>query len=238
MESIQVRLSRHEVDQAIYIDFEGQTDKHPVVLGILAAGCLLLGDDERSLEPDDVEQYIVADSFHDIASGTELPMEPIQSVVSDLVSYAEENNSVLIGWSNHEAEVVSKYCSPQLAARFTAVYRSAIPTARSWRTAKSPGRFTRSAGQPTNRLSAYLSMIGYKVPPAHGTGRTGVTLGRLAAQIAKGRSFAELPPRLRARWRNLLGHNRHDCLGLREVCRAATASQQWPILRFPIQSGN
>jgi hypothetical protein len=62
-------------------------------------------------------------------------------------------------------------------------------------------------------------LIGYPVPPEATAGQVGDTIRIVRRRLAAGQP---LTANQAERWRRLIEHNRHDCIGMRRVCLAAT----------------
>jgi len=202
-------LSRAEVEHATYIDFEGRIDAPPVLLGIAT-----FQDPDASLL-----QLVLDDRYRPAADAKDLRTIDLTEAVRTVVVLAEERDGPIVGWSRHEEAVVRRLCPAPLAERFTARYVNAIPTAARWRRALGIARHPDG-----ERLARYLHLAGLRVAPVHGPGRTGSTLAVLGSALERGRGYASLTPRRKARWTALLAHNRIDVLGMREVCDRATTA--------------
>jgi hypothetical protein len=204
-------LMTDEARRAMYVDFEGRKEQPPVLLGMVAG-------DERA---ERLRQVVLEPRFTPAAERWGLDLMPVAKIVEEVVRRAEQEDRLLVGWSHHEERIVRALCPEELADRFAARYMSAIETARRWRRRTYPQAGRLPDG---NRLAAYLKLIGYRVPPAHGAGRTGDTLRILGEAFDQGRAWEDLPGRRKARWTNLLRHNEADILGLRELCLVATGA--------------
>ncbi len=199
------RLTADEAARALYIDFEGQTDKAPVLLGILRRR-------GRADEPS-VFQVVVDPEFE--AAGPTL--RGFQQAVAVVVQRAESGGRRIVAWTEHELEVVRRLRDedPDLVARFERRYVNALAVAKRWANRLHPAE--KPAG---GELGGYLAMIGYSVPRDAGPGHVGDTIRALRPTLAAGRP---LTARQQERWGQLLSHNRHDCAGMREVCLRATS---------------
>ena len=209
------RLIAAEVARGIVIDFEGGTDKSPILLGI--------HDPEAGLE-----QLVLEPAFTPAAEHSGLTVETTASAIGRLIERAEAEDRWLIGWSRHEIEIVRRECPLELAARFEACYVDAKIVAKPAR--HRSGATLRTAGprSTTNALSHYLALVKFAVPPVHGPGRTGKTIGKLSTSFGRHGQWDRLSGRQKARWSNLLGHNRADCEGTRAVAAWATAILERP----------
>ena len=198
------RLTAEEAARALYIDFEGQTDKAPVLLGILRR--------RGKAEEPSVFQVVVDPEFE--AAGPDL--RELREAVAIVVVRAEARDRRIVSWSEHDLEVVRRLRDedPDLVARFEARYVNGLAVARRW-----ANRLHREDKPANGELGGYLAMIGYAVPEAAGPGHVGDTIRALRPTLAAGRPMT---PRQKERWADLVNHNRHDCAGMKEVCLLAT----------------
>ena len=196
-------LSAAEALRALYIDFEGEKDKPPVLLGVLRrAG--------RGAAPS-VHQVVVDREFDVAGPGA----RELRDAVEIVVMRAERGDRRIVSWSEHDLEVVRRLGDdePELVARFERRYVNALALARRWAKVLHP------EDKPADgKLSGYLSLIDYEVPTGAGPGRVGLTIRALRPTLRGGRW---LTPGQRRRWAELLEHNRHDCAGMRAVCLRA-----------------
>lgn len=139
-----------------------------------------------------------------------------REAVETVVVRAESRDRRIVSWSEHDLEVVRRLRDedPDLVARFERRYVNALAVARRW------ANKLHAEDKPANgELGGYLAMIGYPVPEAAGPGHVGDTIGAIRRTLALGRPMTE---EQKVRWSRLLGHNRHDCAGMRAVCLLAT----------------
>ncbi len=198
------QLSSAEAHSALYIDFEGLTDQPPVLLGTLRRG-------GRGDEPF-VHQVVVDPVF--AATGTET--RGFLDAIEIVVVRAEHADRRIVAWSQHELDVVRQHCAddPPLIARFERRYVNALGVAKRWIARCHPNE------RPADgSLGAYLTWIGYEVPPGAGPGHVGDTIRAMRPTLEAGRPMTA---RQRSRWTRLLHHNQHDCAGMRAICIQAS----------------
>jgi hypothetical protein len=196
-------LSAIEARRALYIDFEGEKDKPPVLLGVLRRP-------GRGPEPS-VHQVVVDREF-DVAGPN---ARELRDAVEVVVMRAEHGDRRIVSWSEYDLEVVRRLRDdePELVARFERRYVNALALARRWANKLHP------EDKPADgKLAGYLALIDYEVPTGGGPGRVGLTIRALRPTFRAGRSLTTLQRRRRA---ELLEHNRHDCAGMRAVCLRA-----------------
>ncbi len=197
------RLSANEAANALYIDFEGEKDKAPVLLGTLRRP----GRGSRPF----VHQEVLDPMF----DGLGLAVLSLRAAVEKVVVRAEARDRRIVSWSEHDLEVVRtlRPDHPELVARFEARYANALGVARRWRNGVHGGHKPASG-----RLGDYLDLIGYAVPDEAAPGRVGDTIRTLRARLERG---LPLTATQQCRWQELVEHNRHDCAGMRRVAGKA-----------------
>ncbi len=197
------RLSPDEAERALYLDFEGNADQPPVLVGVLRRE----GRGERPF----VQQEVLDPVFASLG----LPVMSLLAVVQKVVVRAEARDRRIVSWSQHDLEVVRRLAAdhPELVERFEARYANAKSVAQRWVNKLNPER------RPVDgRLIDYLGLIEYVVPEAAEAGEVGETIRRLRRTLDAGR---ELTANQHERWERLLEHNRHDCAGMKRICLRA-----------------
>jgi hypothetical protein len=197
------RLSAAEALRALYIDFEGEKDKPPVILGVHRRG--------RGARPY-VNVDVVDETFANLAASS----RSLHDAVATVVRRAEYGDRRLVSWTEHDLRVVRTLQDedPDIVARFEDRYTNARLVARRWRNKLHGGDNPESG-----RLVDYLALIGYPVPDEAAAGHVGETIRVLRRRLEQG---LQLTANQRARWERLVEHNRHDCAGMRRVCLRAT----------------
>jgi hypothetical protein len=129
---------------------------------------------------------------------------------------------VVVSWSRHELKVIQEW-SPHLVSGYAEVARDAKPLAERWLRRVHPSvELPRSRMRGRYQLAPIMKLAGYSVPTSHGPDLVGKRIRDLRKALAShGGRFDELTPVAKAKWTNLLLHNRHDCFGLRHVCEVA-----------------
>jgi hypothetical protein len=197
------RLSAAEALRALYIDFEGEKDKPPILLGVHRRG--------RGARPF-VYVDVVDETFASLAASS----RSLHDAVATVVRRAEHGDRRIVSWTEHDLKVVRtlQHKDPNIVARFEDRYANARLVARRWRN-KAHGGDNPESG----RLVDYLELIGYQVPDEAAAGQVGETIRVLRRPLERG---LPLTARQRSRWERLVEHNRHDCAGMRRVCLLAT----------------
>jgi hypothetical protein len=196
-------LTEAEALRALYVDFEGEKDKPPVLLGVHRRG--------RGARPF-VQQDVLDEAFAGLAGSC----LSLHDAVEKVVRRAEHGDRRIVAWTEHELKVVRTHAAedPELVARFEARFVNARALAERWRNKLHDG-----ARPEHGRLVDYLALVGYPVPTEAVGGDVGGTIRDIRGRIQRGLSPT---PRQQARWGRLLEHNRHDCAGMRRVCLRAT----------------
>ena len=197
------RLTATEALRALYIDFEGNRDQPPVLLGVHRRG--------RGPQPY-VQQDVVDEAF----AGLVPRYLPLHDAVANVVARAERGDRRIVSWSEYDLKVVRTLgdIDPGLVTRFEARYANARAFAAHWRNKLHDG-----AKPETGRLVDYLSLIGYPLPDEAEAGHVGDTIRALRPRLERGQPLTTAQ---QLRWDHLVEHNRFDCAGMRAICLLAT----------------
>jgi hypothetical protein len=195
------RMTSAEALRALYIDFEGEKDRAPVFLGVHRRG------------QEHVHGHVVDAAFAPIA-----PVTSLHDAVLNVVMRAEKADRRIVAWTEHELNVVWKLSEddPELVRRFQTRFANAKRLAERWR-----NRFHGGDAPPDGKLASYLALIDYEVPPEGAPGNVGETIRTLRGRLARGQALTTSQAE---RWRRLIEHNRHDCIGMRRLALLATSA--------------
>jgi hypothetical protein len=198
------RLSAADALRALYIDFEGNKDRPPVLLGVHRVG--------RGEHP-----HVQQDVTDPLFDGLVPRYLPLLDAVRNVVVRAEAKGRVIVAWTQHELAVVRRDCAadPDLVARFEQRYVNAYAVAKRWR-----NRLHGGDKPDEGTLYAWLALIGWPVGEAAEAGHVGTTLRSLRTTLEAGR---QLSGSQLAAWDRLVAHNHLDCVGMRRLCLAASA---------------
>jgi hypothetical protein len=196
------RMTNAEALRALYIDFEGEKDKTPVLLGVHRRG--------QGAHPH-VHSHVM-----DAAFGSSNEAMSLHDAVLNVVLRAEKGDRRIVAWTEHELKIVRTYLSedPGLVRRFEARFANAKRLAERWRNRLHDG------DKPTDgKLASDLALVRYEVPAEGAPGDVGETIRKLRAALERGQTLSASQAE---RWRRLVEHNRHDCIGMRRLTLMAT----------------
>lgn len=201
--------SRGEVQDAFYVDYEAWKDGPPVVLGILRV--------HEGLES--FRWEVLHEDFRSAAAAKGLRYSTPEDSLERLADDVSSAQAAVIAWSQHELEdLVEPYGSSRAIDVLSAAYRNAIPHATNWRRRCAP-----DWQPPNNSLAAYMARTGYHVPSAFGPNQTGQRLRAVHKMlVSHDHDYARLTGTVKGKWTKVLGHNAHDCRGMRHVCMVAS----------------
>lgn len=191
-----------EARRGIFLDIEGSADD-PAVLGTLWVS-------RPGLEPM-FRQHLVDPALRPLAVPP-LAAASLAAELRSLLSRAERQHRVLIGWGSRPLEVVRRH-RPDLAAAFEAVYRDAKIPAKAW--GRSNGVIARTDGRKRRGLSTYAPAAGLSGTRALDAAGTAKAIRGARAGLDGGSGV--LSPKRAARWAAMLGSNELDCRAIREV---------------------
>ena len=199
--------SNEEVHDAYYVDYEAWEKGPPIILGVL-----------RVLDGvESFRQEVLHEEFRAAAIAKGLTYSTAKDSIERLANEVATANVVVIAWSQHELEDLFLSGSPRAIEILSAAYRNAIPLATSWRR-----RCVPNWHPPNNSLAAYMAKTGYQVPNAFGLKQTGQRLRAVHKMlISRDHDYGVLTPVVKGKWTKVLGHNGHDCRGMRHVCQIA-----------------
>jgi hypothetical protein len=223
------QISVDEARRAIYIDFEGRMDEAPVLLGAAYATGRPISANKIALL-----HYVLDPTFqcvpdlHDIAPvyRYETRSASLGQALNEVIRLASKRDRLIVSWSQHEVRMVLENgLKGMLAEEFAHRYRDGKETAKRWKRAfHGDVELPRGRSGRQHSLSNYLDLIGYELPEvAYGAGRTGENLKFVRSALELHGNWDHLTVRQQARWREVIGHNTHDCLGLRSVVTRASA---------------
>ena len=200
-----------ELERAIYVDFEGNKDRHPTLLGMMTDG--------------EVDLVIVEEVFKDCADrrGSPCRFARLDSSLRSLIEVAQKEDRRIISWSEHDFGLKAEQLDAEHQSLLDTRYVNAIFAAKTWRALKRPDV------SGSNTLSRYMSLLGWKVPENIGTGTVGPALSTIRGSLNQGTgAWAELTPHQRQLWKGVLRHNRHDLSGMsRVLLRAVGDIWRW-----------
>jgi len=204
-----VKITSAEAKSAIYLDYEGNKDKSPTLLGWAVSG---------KYKAAIVEPLFATCADRYRAKG--IYAEDHANLVLRLISQAEHEKRLIVSWSEHDFNQMAMVLKPDDIHRLLLVYRNAIRTARPWHQMK----YGKLPGSAT--LDYFESLTGYVVPERFGVGLVGNALRLIRSQLKEGRDYSGLSDKARVDWPKIVKHNRHDLIGMAHVLKFITSVAQ------------
>lgn len=202
------RMTSQEACRAVYLDFEGNVDETPSVLGVRC-------EDRTTqfiLEPALASLGDLRNSKYDVRLST---LEGVMSHVQD-VAAAEHRR--IAGFTTHEAGVVNTYCGDDaLRDWFASAYVNVKKPIDRWVRAQ----VAAGGHDPVQdrSLLTYMRFADIAYKPGCGPGIVGPGLTRLRAQIARHGSAAQMSKGTKLHWWRILSHNATDLVATQELTR-------------------
>ena len=191
------KLTAEEVKKAIYIDYEGNIKLPPTLIGWYVDGEYMASILEPLFET--CENRYKAKGVY-VEDHTQLALRLIQQ--------AEDEQRLIVSWSEHDYLLMCKVLTPSDAERLKLVYRNAIRTARPWYR-KKYGPLPEKAS-----LNFFEDLLGFYVPDRFGLGLVGESLRLIRGQIEEGRSYADFSKAAKNGWTSVVRHNKLDLEGM------------------------
>jgi hypothetical protein len=193
-------LSSDEARRAIYIDFEGFTDKPPCLVGI-------------AIE-DRFEQIVLDERLTLAAQSKGLRLMDGGEFAASLLDRAIIESRRIIAFSSHEKSVLKNFHRTEVDA----VYADARMIAKKLRK-----QFSYPVGEPPRDLKSYLSYIDFERGDYLGLRKSTSRLRAVIDMLDKKQDYDLLTATVKAKWTKLLEHNRIDVLGMRALVLMATS---------------
>lgn len=202
------KLLAEEVERAIYIDYEGNMDRPPTLLGWYVDGIY----QASIVEP------LFATCANRYRTKDIAVTEHVQLALK-LLELAEEEKRLIVSWSEHDYLQMCKVLDPIDEARLKLVYRNAIKTAKPW--------YRNKFGSPTEKakLQFFEDLLGFYVPERFGLGLVGESLRLIREQLEQGRTYIDMTKGAKSGWISVVRHNKFDLQGMAFVLNAITKQQ-------------
>jgi hypothetical protein len=199
------KILTEEVERAIYIDYEGNIDKPPTLLGWYVDG--------------NYHASIIEPLFETCANRYRtkgIAVTDHATLALQLLEQAEDEKRLIVSWSQHDYLHMCKVLTAIDQGRLQLVYRNAIKTAKPWYRNKF-GSLTEKA-----KLQFFEDLLGFYVPERFGLGLVGESLRLIREQIEKGRTYSDLTKAAKTGWISVVRHNKFDLQGMAFVLNAIT----------------
>ncbi len=201
--SLKPKIIAEELVRAIFIDYEGNIDREPTLLGWRLDGkshAAILENEFATCS----DRYRAKD-IHLLAH---------KQLASDLLAQSCDEDRVIVSWSEYDLRVINQVLSAKDQARLASRYRNAITTAKSWHHKAMEKR------APMGDLSYFCQLLGFPIPKKYGTGKVGHGLRLIRNQLHEGREYPELTPKARASWVAIVKHNDLDLRSMEFVLQS------------------
>lgn len=201
-------LNLQQLQKAIFVDYEGNKERPPTLLGWRIDGETFCAIVEPLFSPCERKyhaKYVVALDHREL--------------VSELVKRAVDEQRCIVTWSQHDLHVMNTVLGAAMLKPLAKVYRNALATARPWYR----NEYGRTAEVAS--LSHFCELLGLRVPERFGTGIVGTNLGLIRKQLNEGRGYGKLTPNARRGWVSVVRHNEYDLLNMEEVMKYIVKSQ-------------
>lgn len=205
-------VSLDEAYRGIFIDFEGNIDRPPSILGVLIE--------------DDIRHFIVENalsSFSKLSNPRyQVTVASLDEALLKIVLTCETENRGLYGYSIHDLSIVEHFATnTHTIDWFRASYVNAkkpIDRYISHRIRKGE-----MDALEDKTLATRMPLVGIKYEPGCGSGIVGPGLSRLRNQVTKRDSVNDIPKGAKSHWWRILSHNSSDLMATKKLL--VTAAQ-------------
>jgi len=183
-------ISKLEAERAIYIDFEGFSDRAPSLVGIQC--------------DDKFWQVVFSNELALAAAAKGILVSDGETVIGELLERAKSENRKIVAYSSFEKEQCYRWYQIDISG----VYVNANLIAKSWKKIAHPK--TKVSG-----LKEYLKLVDYPRGNYLGIKQSTQRIDSVAKMLMKRNSFDLLTPVVKGKWTKLLDHNKIDVEGMK-----------------------
>jgi hypothetical protein len=212
------KLNRSEVEQGIYIDFEGTQKDPPVMLGVH----WVTRDGQEHMEQLVFDPRLESASSAkalDTSHGACVFMDSIEDAFKRVVELSEGIGAPILAWSIREEEVLAS-CDISQAVRMRVEARivNALPIARRWvRREYGAKKLVPDKRGKRYTLPNFAKLTGYETPALYGSGNSAARVREVLRQIEFRGDFNSITGVAKRKWHSFLKHNEHDLCATRHV---------------------
>lgn len=205
-----------DVRTAIYIDFEGNVDKPPTLLGAQYV--------DLSKEITVFNQYVHEEIFYSAGAAKGCINFDLNETFDALCKIARRDERMFFAWSTREKQAIEEgLTNIRLKDFVLSRLFDCKKIAKRWKNRFHPKvDFPYISGQGRHRLNEYAKLIDYPIPNTAGPRTAGKRLRDVRQQLAlRDGSYEQITGVAKRKWVNLLTHNRLDCEVMMEVSMTA-----------------
>jgi hypothetical protein len=205
------QMTADEAVRAIYIDFEGNMDKAPSVLGVRCH--------------EESTQFVIEPALGSYAglenSKYRVRRASMETLLEELRRRSNTEDRLVAGFTTHEVGIVDAFCvDEQLRNWFSGAYVNVKKPIDRWvrRQVESGWR----AAPEDRSLVSYMPFINLSYKPGCGPGIVGPGLKRLRDQMALHGSASDVSKGTKLHWWRILSHNATDLVATQDLsCQSA-----------------
>ena len=213
-----ITLTRPEVEQAIYIDFEGTQKDPPVMLGVF----WVTRDNEEHFEQlvfdSTLESAAVAKSLES-RRGYAVKVASLEVALTRVLALSEGLGVPIIEWSSREEQVLHATGLPgDVKQRMQDRIKNGLPVARRWaKKNHNPKEWKADRRGTRFTLGNFADVTGYEIPALYGSGNSASRVREVLRQIEKRGDYGSITGVAKRKWNSFLKHNEHDLRATRHI---------------------
>jgi hypothetical protein len=190
--------------RAIYVDYEGNKNAEPTLVGWRVDGIYHAAIVETSFGP---------------CAGRHRAREPVaashEDAVRVLLQSAIEGDRAVVSWSVHDLKLLHAVLGRHEQARLLERYVNALDIARPWH--RRVHGHTAPGGA---RLAYFACLFGIAIPAKYGELVVGTNLSALRRLLVAGRQYRDFSAEQKKRWVTVVKHNKADLGAMEGIVRA------------------
>ena len=212
-----VTITKKDIMKGIYIDFEGNVDMAPTLLGAYYI--------ERETRHLKLTQYVHETKFRStVRRYPKCTFLNLNDTFEQLAELAYREGRYFFAWSSREKDAISMLIKNHDLREYVLSHLiDCKKLAKKWKRRYRPNvEIPYVTGQGRHRLSEYANLINYSIPTRAVGGNTGENLRYVRGQLQNhSNRYLDITNLAKKRWENVLIHNEHDCKSMREVAKTA-----------------
>ncbi len=190
--------------RAIYVDYEGNKNAEPTLLGWRVDG---------------VYEAAIVETVFCTCAARHRAREPVaaghEEAVRALLKRAVDGNRTIVSWSLHDLNLMHAVLEPAEQAQLLERYVNALDIARPWH------RRVHGCVAPGGaRLGYFAFLFGIEIPAKYGQQVVGANLSALRRLLVAGREYRDFAIGQKKRWVTVVKHNKADLDAMETIVRS------------------
>lgn len=216
-------FTQRDVEQGIYVDFEGTQNDPPVMLGTLWT---------TPDGSDHCEQLVFEDLLHSACDaksfskdlGSCIQVESLEVAFLRVLDLSSSLGVPVFAWSYRESEVLeSSNLNATEKTELRKRLKNALPPSRRWvRKTYGPTILPVDNRGKRYTLDNFSKLTGFQIPRLYGPGNSASRVREVMSQIELRGDYSNITPVAKRKWSSFLEHNKYDLRATKHILKHVT----------------